>query len=42
MGQAAAAALLGLIHNGMGNPHRSVTTIHPKLVVRDSTGNAVV
>lgn len=40
MGQAAATALLGLIHDGTGNPHPSVTTIHPKLVVRDSTGIA--
>jgi LacI family transcriptional regulator len=42
MGQAAATALLGIIHNGVGDPHPSVITVHPKLVVRKSTGNAAV
>jgi LacI family transcriptional regulator len=42
MGQAAATTLLGLIRDDMPQPHPSVITVFPKLVVRKSTSHAAV
>jgi len=38
MGRAAASTLLGLIHEDVQQPHPRVITVHPKLVIRESTG----
>jgi DNA-binding LacI/PurR family transcriptional regulator len=38
MGQAAATTLLGLIRDEIPRPHPTVITVHPKLVIRKSTG----
>jgi len=40
MGQAAAGALLGLIRDDLPQPRPAVITVHPRLVVRKSTGHA--
>lgn len=40
MGQAAATTLLGLIRDEIPRPHPTVITVHPKLVIRKSTGQA--
>ena len=40
MGQAAAATLLGLIRDDIPRPRPEIITVHPKLVVRESTGSA--
>jgi LacI family transcriptional regulator len=40
MGQAAANTLLGLIRDDIPRPRPEVITVHPKLVVRESTGPA--
>jgi DNA-binding LacI/PurR family transcriptional regulator len=42
MGQAGASTLLDRIRNPMTQWHPSVITVHPKLVVRESTGPAVL
>jgi LacI family transcriptional regulator len=42
MGQAAASTLLGLIRDDIPQPHPSVITVFPKLVVRKSTSHAAV
>ncbi len=39
MGQAAASTLLGLIRDDIPLPHPVAITVHPKLVVRKSTGH---
>jgi len=39
MGQVAASTLLALIRDDMPRPHPAVITVHPKLVVRKSTGH---
>lgn len=41
MGQAAASTLLKLIQDELPHPHPATITIHPKLIVRESTGHAV-
>ncbi len=41
MGRAAASTLLGLIRDDFPRPRPEVITVHPKLVVRESTGLAV-
>ncbi len=40
MGQAAAATLLGLIRGSLAHPHPAALTVHPELVLRDSTAPA--
>ena len=40
MGQAAATTLLGLIRDEIPHPHPAAITVYPKLVVRESTGQA--
>lgn len=40
MGQAAASTLLGLIRDDLPQPRPAVITVHPRLVVRKSTGHA--
>lgn len=40
MGQAAAGTLLGLIRNELPEPQPEAITVHPRLVVRKSTGHA--
>jgi DNA-binding LacI/PurR family transcriptional regulator len=41
MGRAAASTMLGLIRDDIPRPRPEVITVHPKLVVRESTGLAV-
>lgn len=38
MGRVAASTLLGLIREDIPQPHPRVITVHPKLVIRESTG----